>query len=347
MKTGCLVALLAALFLVPLLTNSIMLVNNCFNNFDFGVYLQAALDIAYGISWNPVLSTHGNITHFGIHFDPVIYFTVPFVWLFGYHPLSLLVFEWLIFCLPPIIVWRLKFLDNREVIFFSLFYVFSRGILYAVNYPVHASFWSIPLWVLLPFFLQRDNFKGIVLICLALPLFKESYPFSVLCLSFYYAFMQRWKRSLVILAISVFYLVVCFVLRPYLMPVIGHGHDMITQLITSPIEYLSASAYRIFTNDGLLKEYVTIFLPFCPLFFFLFVKVRDLNHFIFPLLFMLMPLFLMQFLLGRIDLQYSFPFVASFLMATFLDKEFKKLIFPSVDIFLDFYSFLLPLQSIL
>ena len=313
-------AFIVFLLLFLLWCNTVLFFNNCFNNFDLGIYTQAIFDIAGGISFNPILTTHGGYSHFGIHFDPAVYLAVPFAWIFGFNPYGMIVFEWLVYCSPLFIVYKLKFLEQKEFFFFALYYILARGLILAVSYPIHVSFWSLPLWTLLPWFFKKNNFKAIALTCLILPFFKESYPFAIFSLSFYYALSRKWKESMVILSISLVWIVVCFLIRPSLIDVVGHGHDLVEQLLTSPIEYLVMCFQR--NLQTFFPQSIKILLPFVMIFW-----IVTKNRFFLPLFFMMMPLFIMQFLYGHMNFQYSFPFVIICLMIYFLSDEFRKILF--------------------
>jgi hypothetical protein len=204
---------IALLAFIPLLSNIVKLAFNCLHATDFSIYQEAIYRIADFKSLNPYVYVR-DLHIFSDHFDPVIFLTLPFVWLTNFSPYSLLVFEYLFFIGLLFFVFKLNKEKDPSVLVFALILViFNRPILEGIGYPIHPTTWTILPGFLLFYFYQKSNDLGLILTAFAFCFFKEIFPASILGLSIFLLLKKRFKISLFLLSFSIAITYFNFVIR--------------------------------------------------------------------------------------------------------------------------------------
>ena len=307
-KTWTSIFLFFAIFGI-LMGNLISVAHNCFAVYDLGIYHQAITEINIK-DLNPYLTVR-HIKIFNDHFDPILLLAVPFVRLFGNAPEATILFEFL---------WYLTFLfllastiykgnltaqiDQKiKLILLIIFMsVFTRGILTGVLFPIHPTFWSIvPLFFICKY-VKEQNLKGIFLSCLSLCFFKEVFPPALIFFSLYYALGKNWRYFIPLFSLGVAGCIFAFYLRPLWM---GEIHPW-SQSILSKI-----FVDRFFVNIFIKGDYNGVFkllYPFIIPLFLLYqkeIKKEGFKHYSIPVLFLILPLFGLHFINGRLWHQYG------------------------------------------
>ena len=95
----------AVLLLVLLASNIVGIIFNCIHATDFSIYQQGIYQIAKNLDLNPYVTNRG-LHIFSDHFDPIIFLAAPWVKVFNYHPISLVLFEFGIFLLFLFLLFR-------------------------------------------------------------------------------------------------------------------------------------------------------------------------------------------------------------------------------------------------
>lgn len=288
----------------------------CFNGYDLGIYGQAILKLSLFEDFNPFVSIRG-INIFNDHFDPVIFIPAIFISLFGGGIDFLLIFEWLMFLsFLPVLLCTTK--TSKQFWFLGGLYFLSVGVVGALLYPIHASFWSVPIWALLARSIVKDKLVSVLLLSTFLCFFKEAYPFAILGLSLGYGLLKKYKHCLLSGAVTLAFLIFLFVLRPIIFgPVYGHGEELVKNLLNDHIYFVYSLIrelnYKDFAQNWLPPALVVVMGLLNSL------TRRDA----FLLLFLTLPILGIQFLANKFAHQYSFMW--SVVWITFFALSYDQL----------------------
>ena len=214
MKYALILFTVASLF-SPLVGNIISLANNCENVIDFTIYQQAIYDSFAFKNPNPFITIR-NIHILQDHFDPVFLLAGPWAALFNYSPYSLLVFEW-IFLLATL--WALIHYsqNTKNALFWSFLLLWNRGILHAMDYPIHPTTWSMLPITLMFIAIKEKRERLFWFSTLSLLFFKEIFPLGTLGLSIGFFLIKRYKKGSIIFVISTLFCLFNFYGRPLLL----------------------------------------------------------------------------------------------------------------------------------
>lgn len=265
--------------------------NTCLSQFDISIYQEAIFKIAHSFDLNPFLNMR-EIKILNDHFDPIIYMAAPFVWVFGYSPLSLLIFQNIWPILSALLIYWYHKGDKAKVGLCLFILIFSRGLTGGLIFPLHPVTWSVFPLLLLIYFLKAQNDKGIVFTGLALLLFKETYPFAVLGLSFFFFFKKKWRVFIPLFTVSLLWLYFLYFLRePLLGEVYPHSKRITNALFSDIFGFIK---YRIF-EDFNFKDFFNLFLPFLiPMIILFKNEIKNIkglkDHFILPVAFFFVPI---------------------------------------------------------
>lgn len=277
------------------------------------------MDIAAGLSWNPFLTQH-DLGFFNDHFAPGILSVVPLLWLTGFSPFTLLVWEWLWWFLALVVIfsWGKKHKSISWSLWACFFVLFTKGHLAGLNFPIHPDTWSIPFWLGLVWAIRFDKFKWVMMMALGASIFKESFPFAFVGLAAYYFLSRQWKRSLVMGAFALSYLILAFKIRPLIVgELYNYSGSAISGLFDDPYNYLKV---RIVDFHYLVA--FKLFYPFViPLIFIIKKEVKNTKHFIVPVMMTWAPLMLLHFLTNKIYDQYA-PALVSLPLGVVLFSSF-------------------------
>jgi hypothetical protein len=309
-----------------LITNIKGFHNACFDAYDLGLYSQAILDIANFESFNPYVPIRG-LKILNDHFMPAIYLSLPFVWISSFSPLGLIIFEW--FCFLSfifLVIKEFEFKFNSETLFGLSLIIFCKAFITALIFPIHPGVWSVPVLFLLIKAIKENNQRKVIFFSLFLMLFRESFPFVVIGLSFWYLLTKKYRTFAILFLSSSLYLVFVLFGRKYFWgETYGYGKEIVTPLVTDTIRYITFIISN-FKYSAFLKS----FYPFLiPLFFIFKYDVlplkRRISHFSFAVAFMTLPLWGIHFVANKVDFQYSAPMFAPLLCLIILSSFFKRI----------------------
>lgn len=303
---------------IPLFSNIKGILNNCFHAYDLGLYQQAFYNMASG-DLNPYLTIRG-LHIFNDHFMPIIFTSIPFVWAFDYHPTSMIFLEWSYYVLFLFAIYfTIRKRPKNEILIALFLAIFSKGILSALEFPIHPGTWSMASWLMLVYYIFKENDKGIFLFAVVTCLFRESYPFSFLMLSLYYFIKRNHKLGFSLLSFSVLYLAFVMKVRPVLLgPVYDYGEWIVKGVVTDPIGFMTKSFWQM---DW--KVPFKVFVPFIIPVILVCKRNRiDWSNKLIPCLFLLVPLFGMHFITGQFHFHYGPPFMAVLIGYLIYDEKF-------------------------
>lgn len=282
-----------------LLYNIKRLLNNCIHAIDFSLYQQAIYGFTTG-DLNPYLTVR-SINIFNDHFEPALFFAVPFAFLSNFNPASLLFFEWLWFAATFLSFYLVR--KNTTNVFYAiLMIILCKGALSAIEYPIHPETWTIlPIfWAI--YFIYRNNFKAIILLSIFLCFFKEMFPFCIISLSSFYLLNRDLKKFGILLFTGILLTFIIFFIRPYFIgPIHGHGNSLLYGLLLNPIATIWGQI-KTFYWLSFLKYYSPFFIPIV----LLILKSRPiklksiLNSPVLAIFLFLFPIMLIFFLSGQL-----------------------------------------------
>lgn len=296
-----LISIVLVLPIIILWNNIQLLLHNCIGATDFSIYQQAIYQIAENFDLNPFITIR-NVKIFNDHFDPIIFILAPIVRLFNYHPSTLIIAEWATFY--GLLVYILFFEKNLSVskkLILSLVLLFEKGVLTALNYPIHPTTWSIvPLYFLTRSIVLKNE-KQTLGWSLLLILFKESFCFPILLLGLTKIFLKKKRLGILLMSIGLLSLIFNFFFRSMLFgELVSYGSDLLKGYFQSPID----SFVTLFKGLG-YKELLKLFLPSFFLFGFVLKKERIPWKTWLPIAAIFLPLFGIQFLANKFYFHYS------------------------------------------
>ena len=311
-----------ALFFFLALGGGLLLVNltknfyGCFNGYDLGIYGQAILKLSTFEDLNPFVSIRG-IEIFKDHFDPVIFIPAILESLFRGGVNLLIIFEWLMFLSFLPILLNITERSNQYWFLGGLYFL-SVGVVGALLYPIHASYWSIPVWALLAKSVIKDKLRSVILLAIFLCFFKESYPFAILGLSIGYGLLGRYKHCLFSGLVALSFLIFIFVLRPVIFgPVFGHGEELVRNLLNDHVYFI----YSLILELN-YKQFAQNWLP-SALIGILGLVNSSTRRNAFLLFLLMLPILGIQFLANKFAHQYSFMW--SVVWITFFALSYDQL----------------------
>lgn len=329
------VILFLLLLFLPLANNFLELYFNCLNIFDFGIYQQAIFKLAEGLSWNPYVSVR-DIHIFNEHFDPIIYLSVPFVWMSQFNPYSLLVFEWLFYVLTFFVI-KKTLKNQNDFLLFILFFIalFSRSFLSAFTYPIHPVTWAIPLLVWLPSLIRDNKKKSILALCFILLITKETFCFGIFALSFFYLFKKDYRFFFQMFFLSSFFIIFELKLRPvWFGQTISYANNYLGDILAHPYDYLTKLLV-----DFDYKSFFKVLYPYLLPFVWIYKDIlKDKKNFfksdLWAVFLFSAPLLIIHFIINRYYVHHASKFGAIWLGLLISSQVFEKRLHKKKKIFL-------------
>ncbi len=250
----------------------------CENANDFGIQLQAALELSSLKSFNPYNSIM-QIKIFNDHFDPgMIFLAVPMM-IFGPHPEWVMIVEWsafasifvfLYFTLRPSKLWGIDFLIPLSLV------VFSRSLLQGLEFPVHPGT-SVMIVLFVTTFAILKEKNPFLIFCLVLLScsFREILPFMFIGMGGFFILQRRFKIGLPVLIAGSLWLYSFFILRPM---ILGESADYGRSILVG-FQNASLSEKSFLLLKKLTAFRVLEWKPFAGLLFLSFVTLwKDVKN---------------------------------------------------------------------
>lgn len=317
-------ALLAMLLLAPLLNNIKRLFNNCLHAVDFSIYQQAIYKIAQG-DFNPYLTVRG-VNIFNDHFDPIIILAAPFIYLTNFNPITPLVFEWFwFFAMVVFLILTRRGCSN--FFYAALMIILCKGILAAIDGPIHAGTWSIfPIFVL-SYYMYQKKFIPVFLCAVILCLYKEMFPFCLVSLSLHFFLNREMKKGLLLVFTGALLIILVFFLRPYYLGnIVGYGGDLMAAVVKNPIE----AFFRAISSFYVLN-FIKFYSPFVlPIIFLIWKGKSNLKKILTTsavgIIFYFLPIVMIFFYYGMLaSFHYAAPICAGILGVIIFNPNFQKI----------------------
>jgi hypothetical protein len=229
--------LILVLPIIILANNLWLLWHNCVGATDFSIYQQAIYDMAANLDLNPFITIR-NVKIFNDHFDPVIILLAPILRIANYSPSALIFFEWMMFYfLLFYIVFREQniSLNHRYLLAFIL--LFEKGVLTALNYPIHPTTWSIvPIYFCIRS-LVLDQTRPLIIWSFCLLFFKESFCFSIIGIGVAKCILKRWRVGVPLLLMGFASALFNFHFRKvFFGDLVSYGSNLLGGYVSNPID---------------------------------------------------------------------------------------------------------------
>ncbi|MEI8347052.1 MAG: hypothetical protein WCG27_06275, partial [Pseudomonadota bacterium] len=267
---------------------------------------------------------------------------VPWMKLFNFHPVALIVFEWSwIVVLGVLVCFLLRKRDKRLVLFALALIVFNRGLVDGLAYMAHPTLWSMVPAFLLVYYIHRQQLWGILICAFILCLFKEIFPFGILGLSFYYLWQKKWQIFVPLLAIALIFIYIKFV---FLSAKQG-GVDYLTQMTS--IYRTGHNPITAFFLPLIVSDFWKLFLPFVlPIAMIIKTDIwkrkKWAEHPLLPVAFYLAPLFGIYWVANVFYHWHGVVFAAPLMAIIFLSTFFSNIGRQKILAAIIFVIFLIP-----
>lgn len=202
-------AVLASIFIVFVGLVCCMKYRNYFTScYDFGIFSQA---FYYLKETGLPLSTcerDGLLSHFAVHFSPVLYLLVP-VYIIFPHPETLLVAQAVVVAsgvIPTLLICRKKGLSNAQSLAAAVCYLALPCFAGGSFYYFHENCFLAPLAMWLIYFCETENSVLSVVSAVLMLSVKEDAAVYAAVIALYFAVCKKgWKCCLVIFVVAVVY----------------------------------------------------------------------------------------------------------------------------------------------
>ena len=289
--------LLAAAVLVPVWLKA---ADARYHNYDLGIFAQALHRFSLADP-NPFLGAL-NARIFSEHLDPVFIPFAPlarvlrpdFAALFAEHLLVLLA------PLPVILLARRGRIPVSLAWIAVPYLLFNRGLLSALDFPVHPTTWAATFAVGFAAALLSGRLALVLPAAVLLMACKEEYPFAVFMAGGVLLFGRGRRTGIWLIAISCVWLALAFILRPWLTgPTQPYAARILDPLVADPLGLL----WRRLSDPKPLGRLLELVAPVLPLVVW---QVRSRRGWNLPLLAAALPLLAIRF----IDQAWKFHYVA-------------------------------------
>ncbi|WP_297500628.1 DUF2079 domain-containing protein [Thermococcus sp.] len=203
-----------------------------YTSFDLGIFTQSLYSTLHGGLFFNTLEWqfHDVSTHFGVHFQPVLFLLVPIFWI---HPsaVTLLVVQSLALGSSVLLAYSLakRVLNERLALPLTVFYAFNSSLIGINLFEFHPVSLAVPLFLLTSIFLVEGRERAFILTSLLLLSVKEDTFLGVVSLSLWWALrdglsfesLKKNLRFIVLAALAVLYGIIVIKL---VIPHFGRGY---------------------------------------------------------------------------------------------------------------------------
>lgn len=210
-------------------TTVLRYVNYSAPGFDFGIWAQMFHNMKETLQPVTTVERNVSLSHFAVHFSPIYYLYLPFYFVFPY-PVTLQVLQVLTIAsgIIPIYLLCRKFGLSRSAtaafgIIFALFPTVATG----CYYDLHENCFLVPLILWLFYFIEKNNYKGIIIFSILTMLVKEDAPVYIACIGLFVIFGKRKyvAGTLMTVGAVIYFVVVTTLMREYGLGVMTYRYD--------------------------------------------------------------------------------------------------------------------------
>ena len=197
---------------------------------------------------------------------------------------------------------------NQILIFATTYPIFNRGVISAIHYPFHQDLWATFPILLFGHFYFKKNFWGMIISALFLITFKEVFPFALIMVAAWHFLRKDYKLGLSLGAICGFWIVLVWVIRPYLLgTTLPKGEGFIRLLFFEPWSLVVQYKGR----GDQVRRFFEFLLPWIPIYYYAIKQKVQPNW-------NLAPIIIAPFLLNFIPVMWRHHYGAPFCAFLFL-----------------------------
>ncbi|WP_227738741.1 DUF2079 domain-containing protein [Thermococcus eurythermalis] len=212
-----------------------------YTSFDLGIFTQSLAEFLHGrLFFNTgEWQAHGVSSHFGVHFQPILFLLVPLFWLFP-SAKTLLVVQSLALGSSILLAYTLarKVLNEKLALFLTGLYALNSSLIGINLFEFHPVSLAVPLFLLAAVFLVDGRKKAFFMTSVVLLSVKEDAFLGVAALSLWWALhggfsIENLKRNRDFLILSVLACLYGLVVIKFIIPYFGRGyiyHDLYSNL---------------------------------------------------------------------------------------------------------------------
>lgn len=319
------IAVTIVLSLILLIFNIKKLYYQCIGVIDYSIYQQAISELSLWQTWNPYLTIR-DIFIFNEHFDPIIYLAVPFFELLDHSPYSLVVFEWFWFISFALLCIKNSRLDSKKEFYLVIALLFGlRPILSGFAFVGHPVTWAVVPLLFLVRGLYKDNFRVVIISSVALVVFKETFPFGVFSLSFYYLLRKQSYKFLSLFVIGLFFVLFEMKFREELIGnTFSYGNSFLGEILKDPVRH----AIKLFKEFHYGDFFKVLYPFFIPLYFEVkkSISSKSVNAPIVGVFLFTIPLLAIHFIINRYTFHHASKFSAILIGVTVFSGCLKEIV---------------------
>ncbi len=218
----------------------------CSPNFDMGIFAQMLDNLAEKGVPETTCERGNLLSHFAVHFSPILYLLIPFAWIFK--SLDVLIFAQVLVpfsaVFPIFLICRKKGLKNIHGVLFSLLFLLYPAMSSGGFYDFHENAFLTPLIIWALYFIEIEKYIPAFAFALGVLMVKEDAALYVGFISLYVFFGKKkyLKASLMLLMTVLYFLFALFMLKTF-----GEGNML-------------GSRYDNIVGDGGFTDLIRVFL---------------------------------------------------------------------------------------
>lgn len=218
-------------------------------NYDMGIFSQMFYYMKETFAPLTTCERDGLLSHFAVHFSPIMYLILPFYFIFP-SPITLLIAQGIIVALgifPLVKLCKFFKLSPTITVFFTLIYSLFPTLIGANFYYFHENCFLPPLLLWLFYYAEKGNFKVSILFAFLVMFVKEDAPVYVAFFAIYLILSKKRIKLGIVLLISA---IIYFLTVTTLMGAYGEGimSNRYQNFVFGGENSLTTVIINIFTN---------------------------------------------------------------------------------------------------
>ncbi len=198
-------------------------------NYDFGIFSQMFYYMKTTLQ--PLVTCERDmlLSHFAVHASPIYYLFLPFYALFP-SPVTLMICQGVLLAsgvIPLVLIAKHKGLSDKATVAFAAIYCLFPALSGGCYYDLHENKFLAPLILWLFYFIEKNNWFGVIGFSLLVCLVKEDAPIYIVFIALYLIISKKSPlKGVVSLCVSMAYFVtVLWLLEKYGQGVMTYRYD--------------------------------------------------------------------------------------------------------------------------
>lgn len=196
------------------------------NTYDMGIFSQMFYSMSQGLGPITTLERDRVLSHFAVHFSPIVYLLLPVYWLFGSAE-SIQVMQIVIVLsgvIPVYLIGKKQGYDRYLIYLFMIMYVLSPALIGGSMFDFHENCFLAPLILWLLYFAMGNQLAGMGVMTVLILLIKEDAFIYLLLIGIYilvgnpFSYKRSRKKVMFILLVMIpliYFLMVSHFLNNY------------------------------------------------------------------------------------------------------------------------------------